>query len=104
MRVAVGAGSRPVVGGWGAWLNGVPAGPDLGPLAVPGRGGPGPTLGGQVTRVGQVLVVHNVASPDECYLAESGGAAPVTPTQAPPDRPHPAPAAAYHRATASDGQ
>ncbi len=104
IRDALGLGRAPVIGVSGAWLNAVPAGPDLRPLAVPGRGRQGPTLGGQATRVGQVLVVHNVASPDEFYLAEAGGVAPITSTQAALALTDPATAAAYPGATASPVQ
>jgi type VII secretion protein EccB len=65
-----------------AWLNAVPAGPDLRPISVPGRGGPGPTIGAVHTTIGQVLVTSNVGSPSEFYLAEAGALVPITAAQA----------------------
>lgn len=65
-----------------AWLNAVPAAPDLAAMAIPGLGSPGPDLGGRQTRVGQVLVTNNVGSPSEFYLAVTGGVTPITSAQA----------------------
>jgi type VII secretion protein EccB len=92
---ALGLGQAPVIGVSPVWLNAVPAGPDLTPLRVPGRGGQGPTLGQLRTRVGEVLVSRNVGSPSEFYLAEPGGVAPITPAQAAVALTDPASAAAY---------
>src|SRR5450755_113606 len=47
---ALGFNDAPVVKVAPPWLNAVPAGPDLGPLSVPGAGQPGPVLGGLHTR------------------------------------------------------
>jgi type VII secretion protein EccB len=93
--VALGLGSAPVIRVNPTWLNAVPAGPDLRSLAVPGLGSPGPSLAGQATRAGQVLVVHNVGSPDQFYLAETGGVSPITLTQAALALTDPSTAAAY---------
>jgi type VII secretion protein EccB len=79
---ALGLGGTQPIAASPTWLNAVPAGPDLRPLGLPGLGGPGPAVGGQATRVGEVLDVRNVASPAEFYLVEAGGVAPVTQTQA----------------------
>jgi type VII secretion protein EccB len=92
---ALGLGSAQVVGVNPVWLNAVPAGPDLQPLGVPGLGNPGPFLGRQATRVGQVLDVRNVGSPEQFYLVEPDGVAPVTRTQAALELTDPATAAAY---------
>jgi hypothetical protein len=73
----------------------VPAGPDLQPLAVPGLGRQGPAIGGHATRIGQVLDVRNVGSPDGFYLVESDGVSPVTQTQAALALTDPATAGAY---------
>ena len=79
---ALGLNRAPVVDVAPAWLNSVPAGPDLLPLSVPGAGQPGPVLGGLQTRVGQVLVVRNVGSPSQLYLVGPDGVASITATQA----------------------
>jgi type VII secretion protein EccB len=79
---ALGLDQAPVTSVAPAWLNAIPAGPDLQPLSVPGAGRLGPVLGGRPTRVGQVLVAQNVGSRSELYVAEPGGVAPVTATQA----------------------
>ncbi|WP_432041993.1 type VII secretion protein EccB [Streptomyces cadmiisoli] len=49
------AAARPVTA---AFLDALPAGPDLAPPRVPGRGEPGPELGGSGTRVGQLFQVQ----------------------------------------------
>ena len=79
---ALGLNRAPVVNVAPAWLNAVPAGPDLRPLSVPGAGQPGPVLDGLRTRVGQVLVVRNVGSASQLYLVGTDGVAPITATQA----------------------
>jgi ESX secretion system ATPase EccB len=95
IRDALGLGSAPVVPVNPAWLDAVPAGPDLRPLAVPGLGGQGPVIGGHATRIGQVLDVRNVGSPDGFYVVEAGSVSPVTRTQAALALTDPATAAAY---------
>jgi type VII secretion protein EccB len=79
---ALGLNRAPVIVATQAWLNAVPAGPDLQPLSVPGAGTVGPVLGGLRTRVGQILLVRNVGSPGELYVVTESGIAPVTATQA----------------------
>jgi type VII secretion protein EccB len=79
---ALGLTRAPVIQASSAWLNAVPAGPDLSPIAVAGRGGPGPVLGGRSTRIGQVLVAKNVGSAGQFYLAAAGGISAISPTQA----------------------
>jgi type VII secretion protein EccB len=96
---ALGFGGAQVTQVGPGWLNAVPAGPDLGPLAVSGLGSPGPAVGGRPTRAGQVLVIHNVGSPDSFYLAETNGVAAVTPVQAALALADPAAASAYEGAT-----
>jgi type VII secretion protein EccB len=59
-----------------SWLDTVPAGRDLGLVAVPGAGAPGPIVAGNSTRVGQVL------TDGAYYLVESDGVAPISPTEA----------------------
>ncbi len=79
---ALGLGRASVTEVSPAWLNAVPAGPDLRPISVPGRGGSGPTIGAVPTTIGQVLVTSNVGSPSEFYLAEAGALVPITAAQA----------------------
>jgi type VII secretion protein EccB len=99
---ALGLGGVPAIQVSPTWLNAVPAGPDLRPLGVQGIGGAGPTLGGLATRVGQVLVVHNMGSPSGFYLAEAGGVAPITVTQVALAITDPATAAAYRGTSAAE--
>lgn len=61
-----------------AFINAVPAGPDLAAPAVPGRGRDGPRIGGQPTKVGQLFVL---ASSGQAYVLTTGGLRPVTRTQ-----------------------
>jgi type VII secretion protein EccB len=98
---ALGLGSAQVTQVSPVWLNAVPAGPDLRPLSVGGLGGAGPVVGGQPTRVGQVLAVLNVGSHDSFYLAGTGGVSSITSTQAALELTDPATAAAYHGAAVS---
>ncbi|MFI0719633.1 type VII secretion protein EccB [Streptomyces sp. NPDC021224] len=65
-----------------AFLDAVPAGPDLAPRDVPGKGTPGPVLDGLATRVGQVFVVRTPGAAQQYYLLERAGLVPVTTTQA----------------------
>jgi hypothetical protein len=59
-----------------AWINPVPAGPDLGFPVVPARGAAGPTLGGQPGVVGRVYEWHNPAlSTSELFLLRTDGLA-----------------------------
>jgi type VII secretion protein EccB len=101
IAAALGLGRARVTSVSPAWLNAVPTGPDLRPISVPGRGGPGPTIGAVRTTIGQVLVTRNVSSPDEFYLAEAGGLAPITAAQAAIVLGDPASAAAYRGGTAA---
>lgn len=94
---ALGLVRAPMIAVSSAWLNAVPAGPDLRPLTVPRLGGPGPVIDGSRVTVGQVLVVRNVASPPAYYLVEAGGVASITATQAALLLGDPATVLAYHR-------
>jgi type VII secretion protein EccB len=58
------------------WLDTVPAGRDLGLIAVPDSGADGPSVGGRSTRVGQVL------GDGEFYLVHADGLAPISRTEA----------------------
>jgi type VII secretion protein EccB len=92
---ALGLGQAPVTQVSSAWLNAVPAGPALRPFSLPGTGSQGPVLGGQRTRVGEVLSANNVGSSDVLYLVESGGVAEIPATQAALDLASGGTAAAY---------
>jgi type VII secretion protein EccB len=78
-----------------AWVNALPAGPDLGPLAVDGRGAAGPDLDGASTVVGQVFVVRGLASAERYYLLTGAGLLPVSRTGAALALGDPATGAAY---------
>jgi type VII secretion protein EccB len=96
---ALGLNRAPVIQTTQVWLNAVPAGPDLRPLGVAGAGEPGPVLDGLHTRVGQILVVHNIGSASQFYSVTGDGIAPVTPTQAAVLLGNPATTAAYPTGT-----
>ncbi len=95
IAAALGLGRARVADVSPAWLNAVPAGPDLRPITVAGRGAPGPVIGGVRTTIGQVLVTRNVSSPGEFYLTEAGGLVPITAAQAAIVLGDPSSAAAY---------
>jgi type VII secretion protein EccB len=65
-----------------SWLDALPAGPELAAQPVPGRGGAGPRVNGQPTRVGQVLSAPDPRGTDAFYLVRPGGLAPLTRTEA----------------------
>lgn len=96
---ALGLNRAPVINVAPAWLNAIPAGPDLVPLSVPGAGRPGPVLGGRHTRVGQILVVANVGSASQLYVVGPDGVAPITATQAAVLLTDPGESAAYRGGT-----
>jgi type VII secretion protein EccB len=73
---ALGYEDVPAVPVSAGWLNTVPAGRDLGMVAVPDSGAPGPTIGGTATRVGQVL------GDGALYLVHRDGVAPIGETEA----------------------
>ena len=64
-----------------AWINALPAGPDLEAPNVPGRGKPGPSIGGQPTRIGQLFEVR-AAAQEQFFLLTRDGLVPLTPTGA----------------------
>ncbi|MCK9904850.1 type VII secretion protein EccB [Parafrankia colletiae] len=76
--------------GWGgtasvpvpaAFLELVPAGPELAPVAVPERGTPGPDIGGRPTSRGDLFAVATAAGQTAYYLLLPTGLAPLTATQ-----------------------
>jgi type VII secretion protein EccB len=95
--VAIGAdGATPTVVSQ-AWLNALPAGPDVAPIAVGGTGRPGVRVGAVTTKVGQVFVARGVDGVDRYYAVEQDGLAPVTQTEAALILGNPADRAAYGR-------
>jgi type VII secretion protein EccB len=95
MASALGLGQAPVTQVSQTWLNAVPAGPDLRAFSLSGAGGPGPPLGGQATRVGEVVTTHNLGGRNALFLVERGGIAAITATQAALDLASPGTGAAY---------
>ncbi len=65
-----------------AFLDAVPAGPDLAAPPVTALGTSGPALDGQATRVGQVFTVQTPGSAKRYYVLGDDGLVPITPTQA----------------------
>lgn len=65
-----------------AFLDALPAGPDLAPADVPGRGDAGPSLGGLTTKVGQVFQTQVPGSAAQYYLLRREGLVPLTATEA----------------------
>jgi type VII secretion protein EccB len=70
----------------GRWINTVPAGRDLGFIEVPDAGRAGPRIGGEPSKIGQVLVVRDsVTSPPTpagYYLVRSDGVEVISQTEA----------------------
>ncbi|MGW1411551.1 type VII secretion protein EccB [Streptomyces sp. NPDC002403] len=65
-----------------SFLNALPVGPDLSPPDVPGRGEPGPELGGRATRIGQVFRVEVPGATPRYHLLTKEGLVPLTATGA----------------------
>ncbi|MGW4034162.1 type VII secretion protein EccB [Streptomyces sp. NPDC004838] len=64
-----------------AFLNALPAGPDLAAPAVEGLGDAGPNLGGRATKVGQVFTLAVPGAEERHYLLRADGLAPLTATE-----------------------
>ncbi|SOD74975.1 type VII secretion protein EccB [Jatrophihabitans sp. GAS493] len=79
---ALGADNTNAVNVRSAWLDTLPAGPDLVALPSDGAGAPGPTLDGHATAVGQVLVAQMGANGTHHYLVTSGGLMSISATAA----------------------
>jgi type VII secretion protein EccB len=65
-----------------AWLDTVPAGPDLRPLAVEGSGGPGPDVGGRESALGEVFRSTEVDGTSRYWVLTRSGLAKVSATSA----------------------
>ncbi|MDH6697379.1 type VII secretion protein EccB [Streptomyces sp. MAA16] len=79
---ALGYGSRSPRPVSAALLNSLSSGPDLTAPAIPGRGDPGPSLGGADTRIGQVFQVSAPGGDLHYYVLRKEGLAPVNATMA----------------------
>ncbi|WP_261575954.1 type VII secretion protein EccB [Frankia gtarii] len=64
-----------------AWLDLVPVGPDLAPVSVPGRGTPGPPIGGEPTQLGELFAVPTGNGSLAHYVLLQSGLTALTPTQ-----------------------
>ncbi|MEV4759979.1 type VII secretion protein EccB [Micromonospora sp. NPDC049559] len=69
-------GGVPVQAGW---LDSVPAGPDLAPVPVPGRGTQGPAIDGRKARIGELFVARTTGAQERRYLLLPDGLAELTP-------------------------
>jgi type VII secretion protein EccB len=78
-----------------AWVNTLPAGPDLPPPATPGIGAGGPDLDGRPAKVGEVFVVRGAGVDQRFYQLTAGGLQPMTQTAAALALSDPATAKAY---------
>jgi type VII secretion protein EccB len=65
-----------------AWVDTLPAGPDLPPAAVSGTGESAPDLDGQPTKVGEVFAVRGPGTDQRFYQRTDGGLQPLTRTAA----------------------
>ncbi|MCZ4101423.1 MULTISPECIES: type VII secretion protein EccB [Streptomyces] len=79
---ALGYASAPARPVSGAFLDSVPAGPDLTAPEISGGGTSGRSLGGAATRVGQVFLVRPPGGQEQYYLMTTGGLRPVSATVA----------------------
>src|SRR5262249_49235319 len=77
---ALGLSAAPVSLVGSGWLNAVPAGPDVGPPDVPGRGGAGPKLNGKASVIGEVYRASGVdgATQTQFYVMRADGLSPLT--------------------------
>ncbi|GAB3208490.1 type VII secretion protein EccB [Marinactinospora thermotolerans] len=78
---ALGYGTSPVLPVTSAFLDTVPAAPDLAAPTVSGLGEEGPAIAGRPATVGQIFVVSGDGQPDQYYLLTRDGLAPLTATE-----------------------
>jgi type VII secretion protein EccB len=62
------------------WLNQLPAGPDIVPVVIPGRGEVGPAIGDGPARVGQVFAVRVPGTPERYFVLLRDGLRELSPT------------------------
>ncbi|RCV56185.1 type VII secretion protein EccB, partial [Marinitenerispora sediminis] len=77
---ALGYGTSPVLPVTDAFLDTVPAAPELAAPGVAGLGDPGPAIAGRPTTIGQVFVVAGGGDQDQYYLLTRDGLVPLTAT------------------------
>jgi type VII secretion protein EccB len=77
-RNALGYGSERPMPVSAAFLNALAPGPALKPPEVPGRGGKGPVLGGEESRIGQLFEVSVPGGGSTYHLLRKDGLVPVT--------------------------
>ncbi|KAA0942288.1 type VII secretion protein EccB [Streptomyces apricus] len=77
-RNALGYGSQKPMPVSAAFLDALAPGPALKPPAVPGRGGKGPTLGGEASRIGQLFKVSVPGGGSTYHLLREDGLVPLT--------------------------
>ncbi|MEV5333571.1 type VII secretion protein EccB [Streptomyces werraensis] len=77
-RTALGYGSEEAVPVSAAFLDALAPGPGLRSPDVPGRGGEGPELGGEPTRIGQVFEVSVPGGESSYHLLREDGLVPLT--------------------------
>jgi type VII secretion protein EccB len=76
---ALGLGQAPVIDAASAWINAIPLGPDIGPIAIANRGRP---MGLANVLIGQVLVAQSQSGGEQYYVALADGIADITVVQA----------------------
>jgi type VII secretion protein EccB len=76
---AIGLGQAPIVPVAAAWINAVPLGATIGPIAVDGRGRASALTG---ARVGQVLMARSQSGAEQYFVALADGIADITVAQA----------------------
>ncbi|MFJ6552277.1 type VII secretion protein EccB [Streptomyces luteogriseus] len=77
-RTALGYGAEQPMPVSAAFLDALAPGPALKPPAVPGRGGKGPDLGGEPTRIGQLFKVSVPGGGSTYHLLREDGLVPLT--------------------------
>ncbi|QXJ25729.1 type VII secretion protein EccB [Actinomadura graeca] len=82
------------------WINMLPAGGDVAPPRVPGRGGAGPAIGDRPTRIGQVFTTENPGTVRQYFVLFADGLRQVSVTVAGLVLGDPGTAAAYGGRTA----
>ncbi len=89
---ALALGQSPILPAAAAWINAIPQGPDIAPIAIPDRGRPSAVPG---ALTGQVVATRRVTGEEEFYAVLADGVAAITALQADVLLHDPATAAAY---------
>lgn len=79
---ALGYQSVPPLPVGAAWTAALPAGPALAARAIAGRGRPGPDVGGQAHRIGQVFEEQGLSGGQQFSVLLAGGLSPLSRTEA----------------------